>query len=136
MKNFASLFILLGIILMLSSCGDDDKKPVDPIVGTWKFSSETYEDCDDPSDNSSEIYTCTDNECSYLIFTADGKVRVEEKFGGAIIYTENGTYTTTDSMITVCFDADCEDMTFTISGSTLTFSGADFDCDYVLILKK
>lgn len=105
----------IAFIIGLSACKDDD--PVNPLIGTWIFTSETTTGCSDPDFNGSE--TCSTN-CDEIVITAttitddtgsinyklDGnKIVISESLGGITITITN-TYSVSGNQLTITDEND------------------------------
>ncbi len=115
------------------SCGDDDEKDTSPLVGTWALSKDVYSGCDDDTNNSIELYTCTESECSTITFDAAGNVKLMGKSEGVEV-TVSGKYTVSGSNVTLSDGQDSQTLEYNVSGATLTLDyGTDsFDgCENV-----
>ena len=110
-------------IILFEGCDKKGPDPTHPLVGTWIFKSYVDANCTDPLDNDSG--TCS-ADCEKLIFKSDKTGTID--YVDPTDTDENFTYTITNNKISVCFNTtNCEELTFTISGSTLSLSYDDPD---------
>jgi hypothetical protein len=127
MKKLILSIIALSAIVFFTSCGDDEKKASNPLVGDWILNSYTAVNCTNSLDNKNE--TCT-VDCEILTFRADMTGADDG---------EEFEYTITGNEFEFCDpdDAtDCGKWAFTVSGDTLTITADYEDCDVTIIYKK
>jgi len=138
MKKLNYLIVLL-VVLIASSCAKDEKL----IVGTWKAASFSSTNCNDPADNwemdfvngcfSQSEFGFGIEICMEFTFNKDKTYTVVTKSTYTFLgetetetETETGTYTITGDKIRICDNTgDCDEGTFAVTKSSLTF----FDLD-------
>jgi len=59
------------VIVLLSSCGDDDEAEAS-FIGTWIGTTRAVTECTDVFANSTQSLNCTDVNCYALVLSADG----------------------------------------------------------------
>jgi hypothetical protein len=131
MKSRLSFFaVLLALGVTFSGCNDDDEKG-SPLIGSWRFVSETATECTDSDENYSE--TCS-RDCEVIVITATTITTDDETLN----YTISGnqlTITETFGGVQISFT-----QTFNVSGSTLTLTSKDSadlgSCKYVITYTK
>lgn len=70
MKNLIKILFLCGIIIFMAFSCDDDEKPINPLIGTWKcIGFGTTE-----SNEIRELEPKNCNECYILTFKKDGTI--------------------------------------------------------------
>ncbi|MEM6320244.1 MAG: lipocalin family protein [Bacteroidota bacterium] len=150
MKSNFLVVSLLAVVVFLSSCGKDDN--TNQLSGTYKITSLTSENCNDPDDNinfqfdddgcftEQNIEICIDgtwvfNDGNYTVtfaIEADGF-----SIGGS--ESDSGTYTIEGSRATLCpMGEDCGTATIRFDGDTFTISDIDDDdgCDVTMVATK
>lgn len=124
MKTKKNIFLMVLMILVFEGCKKDDPAPANALVGTWKEVSMVTSNCTDPLDN--DTYSC-DTDCGILVFTA---TTVSADGDAPVGYTVSGSTLTSDGDV----------LTFSISGTTLTFTyqeiPANGGCKLVMTYKK
>jgi len=149
--NYLKIITVSFALLLLYSCGSDDN-PAEQIVGVWNVTSLEYSDCQDSSNNYTEVYgdaSCEDFggdlECEEVILTfaaagtiinvyneiINGEVEGTDTSGGSFTFSESN-----DDELTICLDGLCIPGTISFSGSTMTFVGVDDDCTVTLKASK
>ena len=121
---FARLAIVLALAPVATACSDDDDDgtgPTSPLIGSWDVTSFTALGNDFIADGmtlSADIH-----EAGTYTFTVTGDA-VDFCDGGASDCTQSGSWTGTSSTITI--DPGVDEVTFnwTISGNTMTWTGA------------
>lgn len=102
-----TLFIALALVI--TSCGDDDEDSgggIDAdLVGTWTWSHDTYEDCDDSTYEGDYSISCTDDDCYQYVFTSGGAFTIIDTYEGEIEET-SGTYETNGGNLTLSVSED------------------------------
>ncbi len=69
--------ILLLVVIIVSSCGDDDSVSGLPLVGTtWTEFSFEAKDCEDA--NKERESTCSGKDCDVIIFNSDGTITLPD----------------------------------------------------------
>lgn len=140
-KNFymkKQLFLLLTLfVFTFNSCIKD--KPEDLIIGDWNIASIKSTNCNSSADNVAYTFTngCTNitqsglsiTLCMKASFLKNGSYSIETKttfFGQTETETETGTYTISGNILKTCpTNGTCNEETFTISESTMSFSSTD-----------
>lgn len=137
---FSAFFLLL-------SCGDDD----DSIAGTYRLTSFSTTNCDDPEENINFDFSADDG-CTSLLGVSvcgDGTITLTESggfsftlnittLGQTFSETGSGTYTIDGNMITICDGTECQSSTFTLGSGriTLSYSEEDDSCIVTMVGKK
>lgn len=136
-KLLLSLSAIALLTIFTTSCGDDDEKPANPLIGTWALSKEVYSGCDDDADNSSVVSTCTESECITLTFDASGNAKTTAK-SDDVQFSIDSKYTTSGSNVTITTAGDPETAEFKVSGNTLTltYSTDEDGCESVTTFTK
>lgn len=126
--NYLLSAMLLLSVFALTGCGDDDDGETSAsIIGTWVLASDSFEGCDDPAENDSNTYTCSETSCNRLTITATTiTIAVISEFGSfdsELPYTQSGntitvageaaTVTVTDTSLTLFVQEDDEGCTVT-----------------------
>ncbi len=130
------LFALLSAMAFtFTSCGDDDDDGGLPLEGTlWTETNYKAENCTDPDDNEDAPQGCTANEC-YKIRLSNGTITFTDTEGG-LTETTTQSYTLSGNVIKLNIGGFNLDVTYSISGSTLTiklkdpFEGCDITTTY------
>lgn len=125
-KNYtASSILIFTILLIISSCGDDDEEG---IVGEWRSESFSITGC---SDGSSDIVNFPCGGCFTNEYNSEGGFSGRILIPGSLDSTYVGIYTIDGDMLTTCDEngANCETVMFTISDGELTISGEGLGCD-------
>ncbi len=118
----AALTLAVVILPLVLGCGDDDGTGTNenPLVGTWSATSVLVGGVEVVDGTG---FSITVTLRSDLTMSASYSGNTSPIWcGGASSCTENGTYTYTSTVLTIC-DPGCEDPAqYTISGSTLTYT--------------
>ncbi len=129
--------VLTLFVFLFNSCTKD--KPEDLIIGDWNIASLKSSNCNNSTDNASYTFTngCTTitesglslTLCMKASFLKNGSYTIETKttfFGQTETDTETGTYTISGNILKTCpTSGSCNEETFTITESTLSFSSTD-----------
>ncbi|MDA0196538.1 MAG: hypothetical protein O2887_15950 [Bacteroidetes bacterium] len=128
----AVMILLLGFCILPGCGGDDDGESA--IVNNWNGTEFTVSGCTYPDDNGTE--TCA-SDCITANFRSDGTYTITNTDGTGSS-TETGTYTLSGSNISICENgvSTCDIFQWSVSGSTLTLSGSDDDCNVVVKFNK
>ena len=116
-SSFRFLLMAFATVLTIASCSkdsDDDGTPSDPFLGKWEIvqASGTLAD-----DNLGTVYD----------FKADGSVAVSQSG-----FTNNATYTRTDSELTIDFSGIVLEYTYTLSSTQLVMDNKTSDQVFTL----
>lgn len=118
-KLLLSLSAIALLTVFTISCGDDDEKDSNPLIGTWAFSKDVYSGCDDEDDNSSNLFTCTASDCYTITFKSGGIVESTETVDSKI-ETSTGKYSISGSNVILTEGILSVTLAYKITGSTLT----------------
>lgn len=139
MKN---IFYALGLILLLSSCGGDDKLS-DTIIGVWTLQTFVISDCPDATNNlplvNADANGCimvgTSSICSSFEFKSDGTM-VSTNLEGGDTDIENFTYTVNDetNQVTVCQSGDCSSEV--VTNGVITRVDINGGCNFIATYSK
>jgi hypothetical protein len=108
MKKSLVWVVLLGAVLTMNSCGNDDPDPIPPIVGTWNLAK--YKFTDLPTGFTKyegyETVQVLGIEVGYtFVFKDDGKyTRAYNVGGGYPSVNDKGTWTQEDALVKVSPD--------------------------------
>lgn len=122
--NYILSVFVISSLFTYTGCNDDDDEP-DPIsiIGTWVLVSESFSQCDDPLDNESEDFDCTDTECSRLVIDASTITFIGIDPSGN--FETSVSYTSKESTLTILGQS----ANFTLVGSVLTISEQNPDSE-------
>jgi len=123
------VFVSLSLMLSFSACSDDDDKEiVNPIVGTWSFSSVVADEVElsdtyykERIENLLEKRGESDFGSFTYIFTADNKVTLMDFDGSGV-----GTYTFEDGKLTIVWGEDDYDTYYVSFGNGVLYIYEDY----------
>lgn len=114
------LFAFLLILLLISSCGNDDDT-TGSFLGTWEATNIDINTCEDFEDDNFSSVQCTDISCYRVVFSNDNTYSFKQG-----LTTESGTWSADGPILTFCITEDgesfCRTLTGTISASGLRLS--------------
>ncbi len=118
MKTSKNILLIALMFLVFEGCNKDDPGPDQSaeLIGAWEAVSFVSSNCKDPSENGTT--TCT-SFCEILVFTST-----------TVTFDGDGpfNYTTSGNSLTIDFGGS-QTGTYSISASTLTFTGQDSPAD-------
>jgi len=123
------VFVSLSLMLAFSACSDDDdKEVVNPIVGTWSFSSVVADEVElsdnyykERIENFLEKRGESDFGSFTYTFTADNKVTLVDLDGSGV-----GTYTFKDGKLTIVWGEDDYDTYYASLGNGVLYIYEDY----------
>lgn len=132
------IFLLIGLVLGITSCGYNVSNPDDIIVGTYVVTSLVVSGCDDPANNdpgSLHDFDCYIEDqyqiCNSisLEFTNDRgyelsrNTRTIDQVIGTVLHENDpleGYYFIDGNRLRICFNGSCQDASFNLEGNQLT----------------
>lgn len=122
----------LSCVMLIASCSKkNDPVATNPLIGSWKYVSETFSNCTDPLDN--KVETCT-TDCITISFTSTKYTITIPGAGG---YTDD--YTVSGNSLTLKVAGQTQEtFTYAVSGTTLTFTaqGGATNCTETTVFVK